>query len=1206
MASLVLGTIGAYFFGPIGFMVGSAIGNLLTPQKPQEGPRLTDLKLQGSSNGVMIPIPYGTIRLSPQVVWQTDLVEHKHTSGGKGGPQVTTYTYTVSFAVKICKGPISGVLRIWADGKIIYDTSGNSNTDNDAIPVTIYNGSETASPDPTMETALGVGNVPAFRDDAAMVFTDWDVGAFGNRIPSLSVEIYCSSGHIPWRVASFVPFGTLDVAGPNGAGPQTGAIEGGLLVISRWTGGSSCTYEQNDYTLDGVLVESHAPIVGPMLPYDDSGGPGTQHVHYCQNNPHICYGVVWGASDVNTCGGFYYDGAITVANLNFYTGAGTLGPSLVYSVHNDSVYGITDETSPGQLRRFQCTDGRVETGVAAATYDLPSMAGGYWQLTVDDVGDVWAVCSNPPLATDIACLHLDADLNLIDSWQNQELPHGSLDFGDAISNFTVYQGLVMWNDSLSLNDSVTLSRPGHPSWSLIGSTPSDPPGAFAVSDTNVISLGNGLGLVAWGIVSMRPPPGSAILGDIVADLSNRAGLDASQYDTSALTDEVPGYLVTSRTDVRADIMPLMTAYFFDCVESSGQAVFVKRGGASALTIPDDDLAARVDSDGPPPLVAVKRAQEVDLPKQVDVTYYNLDQSYQNGTQRALRQVTRSETVAEIQLAIALTDTKARQIANVRLYESWLERDTFTIALSRKYSTVEPTDVLTAGGFAMRVVNKTAAVNGVITVEGVRASDQIYIALPPGTASLAPEPVPIATPQATDLLLLDIPLVNDTDDENGFYAAMAGHESTAWRGAELDKSTDGGATYAAVANDAVIDPMGTATTALGDWSGGNVFDMLNTVTVVIGPGGGTLSSASALGVLNGANEAVIGQELVQFVTAELIATSTYKLSGLLRGRRGTEWAMPSHLVGDRFALLPVTNVPASFSELGNARKYKAVTSRTTLAAATAQTFTNNGQALRPYSPVLLGGGPITPFDGTVELHWIRRTRKGGAWNDFTEVPISETAEQYVVQIWDATYSSCARIIPVGAQLATYTAAMQVTDFGAIQQNIYWTVGQLGLYQLGTQSAAVSPGSGGADNAPLNPVPPYNSPPPPPSGGCSLPTVDDTFIWAAPVSKFNPGAGPTETWVLSFTTGAIVAGAGSINAAEYSGPATQRDAVLSTSPCGVPLTPASHQVGNTVSVIFYMTGNPYPATYPTLLPFTTYYYSINSLASSGMICNLSTPH
>jgi hypothetical protein len=173
-----------------------------------------------------------------------------------------------------------------------------------------------------METALGVGNVPAFRDDAAMVFTDWDVGAFGNRIPSLSVEIYCSSGHIPWRVASFVPFGTLDVAGPNGAGPQTGAIEGGLLVISRWTGGSSCTYEQNDYTLDGVLVESHAPIVGPMLPYDDSGGPGTQHVFLRARTIRI-FAMAWRGAQAthNTCGGFYYDGAITVGNLNFYTGA---------------------------------------------------------------------------------------------------------------------------------------------------------------------------------------------------------------------------------------------------------------------------------------------------------------------------------------------------------------------------------------------------------------------------------------------------------------------------------------------------------------------------------------------------------------------------------------------------------------------------------------------------------------------------------------------------------------------------------------------------------------------------------------------------------------------------------------------------------------------------------------------------------------------
>ena len=45
---------------------------------------------------------------------------------------------------------------------------------------------------------------------------------------------------------------------------------------------------------------------------------------------------------------------------------------------------------------------------------------------------------------------------------------------------------------------------------------------------------------------------------------------------------------------------------------------------------------------------------------------------------------------------------------------------------------------------------------------------------------------------------------------------------------------------------------------------------------------------------------------------------------------------------------------------------------------------------------------------------------------------------------------------------------------------------------------------------------------------------------------------------------------------------------------------------ISVIFYMQDNPFPTVYPTLLPATTYYFSINSVAPSGMICNLSTPH
>src|SRR5690242_15678431 len=184
MASLVLGAIGGLFFGPVGYLVGSFLGNLLDPPK-QEGPRLTDLKLQASQYGNMLPRHWGTNRLAGTVIWQTDLVEHKHESGGKGGPQTTTYTYTASFAIALCEGPMAAILRIWADKRLIWDLE----TSDDSIPCRVYLGTSTQSADPTIEAALGAGNVPGFRDTCYVVFADYDLSQFFNRIPNLEFEV---------------------------------------------------------------------------------------------------------------------------------------------------------------------------------------------------------------------------------------------------------------------------------------------------------------------------------------------------------------------------------------------------------------------------------------------------------------------------------------------------------------------------------------------------------------------------------------------------------------------------------------------------------------------------------------------------------------------------------------------------------------------------------------------------------------------------------------------------------------------------------------------------------------------------------------------------------------------------------------------------------------------------------------------------------
>jgi hypothetical protein len=48
------------------------------------------------------------------------------------------------------------------------------------------------------------------------------------------------------------------------------------------------------------------------------------------------------------------------------------------------------------------------------------------------------------------------------------------------------------------------------------------------------------------------------------------------------------------------------------------------------------------------------------------------------------------------------------------------------------------------------------------------------------------------------------------------------------------------------------------------------------------------SRTELEVLDGAQLLPVGQEIIQFVEAEQLGAAEWRLSKLLRGRRGTEW------------------------------------------------------------------------------------------------------------------------------------------------------------------------------------------------------------------------------------------------------------------------------------------------------------------------------
>ncbi len=196
MATLVLSAIGTVVGGPIGGAIGALVGQqvdrLVFAPKGRQGPRLGDLAVQTSSYGSPIPKIFGTMRVAGTVIWATDLKEdRRRQGGGKGRPSTTTYSYSASFAVALSGRPIVRVGRIWADGKLLRGAARDFKTE---TGFRLYPGDERQGADPLIAAAEGIGSAPAFRGIAYAVFQDFQLGDYGNRIPSLTFEVVADEG----------------------------------------------------------------------------------------------------------------------------------------------------------------------------------------------------------------------------------------------------------------------------------------------------------------------------------------------------------------------------------------------------------------------------------------------------------------------------------------------------------------------------------------------------------------------------------------------------------------------------------------------------------------------------------------------------------------------------------------------------------------------------------------------------------------------------------------------------------------------------------------------------------------------------------------------------------------------------------------------------------------------------------------------------
>ena len=414
------------------------------------------------------------------------------------------------------------------------------------------------------------------------------------------------------------------------------------------------------------------------------------------------------------------------------------------------------------------------------------------------------------------------------------------------------------------------------------------------------------------------------------------------------------------------------------------------------------------------------------------------------TQSAQRQTVKSIEQVTLNLPIVMSATMAKKIADITLYGAWKERVSFGFMLPPKYAGLEPTDVIQIQDnnfiHQMRIIKTDMERNGLMKVAAVAEDVSSYdFNSTAGRMKNNIEPEDIIA--NTWMELLDLPPL-PTDQNNAqsaLYIAVAG-DTTNWNGAAIYSSNDGGEktnnNFTAVTGIDVSSFLGIAITSLsaGKFS---CFDETNIIDIVILSG--QLASSSELAVLNGANAAIIGNELIQFQYAELIGEQIYRLSRLLRGRQGTEKFINNHQEGERFVLLSpaLHSVPMTTNMIGRKIHYKAVTAGSSIENTEEQEFIYQANSLKPFAPVHIAG--TRDKNNNLTISWIRRARVDNDWRDNVDAPLGEEIEKYQIEILDN--DAVIRTLETSTPTIIYTAQQQMIDFKIIPKAI-----TIRIYQL----------------------------------------------------------------------------------------------------------------------------------------------------------------
>ncbi|MFA4994211.1 MAG: phage tail protein [Bdellovibrionales bacterium] len=1085
---------GGALLGGLGAGLGGLIDNQLGLGTTVTGPRLENLSVQDSRYGAGIPIVYGNARIAGNVIWSTKLLETQHTdtSGGKGGGVTTkTYTYSVHCAVGICAGPIAGINTIWADSVVIYQngvwTSGLFDG------VTIYKGDDAQTPDSFMQSILGMGDVPSYRGLAYIVFDNLQLDSFGNRMPNLTFEIAAAAAtKDPVCLGTVNPAISACASAANGSMlpivlQNNGADVQKVLIGGFVPNGATSTFLASAYDVMGnapVLLETVSSesfsTAGTRLDSAWALSPDKRFVvFYIQNTVAPSHSFAIYDSETKTFGPVFSSALSAsssstkqpawidaqhfviddisggVRGLHVFARAGMSIIDLGFT----GLWGSGSASNSKPFYGAQFTpyaDGLLAYNLVTSSSTLRARTIA-WRNNQLSLGTTYTVAANLPLGSGSGphalflktgsnewtllygtvmyfCLMSfepsDSSAVLTRPWQMFEQ-----DFGIGSTNFPLFYGdrlLIVQNgidgnfyllSEVSLNaGSFTLSVDAAEVTGLSGIY--DVFYALKLDSSRLLFLGVGGSPYAVRQAAIFERNALGSLAAILSDILTRAGYAVNDFDVSALADSlIQGYILQEPMSARHAIEPLQTYAPFDLIETSGQLKAVRRGGNAAVSVPASEWRAAMEDKNQPAPLLVTRAQEMDLPREVNIDVVDPSRNFEVNCQRARRLASSARMSQKISLPVVCTADTAKKIAETKLYTAWAERDLVKVSVSRAYFALDPSDIIDLGnGDKLRIASVMQS-GGLITLEGFysQPSSLSSDALADGGQGIAANG---NDPVSSVLYLMDLPLLQSADDQPGVYVSATG--LSGWKGAALLRSGDG-SSYASVVSLSKASTAGIAATVLG-FGSALYIDKNNSVNVQVTQG--TLSSCSEIDLLNGANAALLGDEIIQFQTATLAGPGLYTLSNLLRGRRGTENATSAHIVGERFVLLQsgtTVFLPDVLSDRNKAFNFRALSTGQNLSEAHDYAFTYGLKTLCPFAPVNIKGARAAGISGDLTCTWTRRARLNAEWVDYIDVPLDEPQELYEADIMNGS-TILRAFTGLTTPTVTYTVAQQTADWG----------------------------------------------------------------------------------------------------------------------------------------------------------------------------------